>query len=30
MTLRSEQVQRISKLSDSVERSLLRCLSSSR
>jgi hypothetical protein len=28
MTLRSEQVQRISKLSDSVERSLLRCLSS--
>ncbi len=30
MTLRSEQVQRISKLADSVERSLLRCLSSSR
>lgn len=28
MTLRSEQVQRISKLADSVERSLLRCLSS--
>jgi hypothetical protein len=28
MTLRSEQVQRISKLSDAVERSLLRCLSS--
>jgi hypothetical protein len=28
MTLRSEQVQRISKLSDSVERFLLRCLSS--
>jgi hypothetical protein len=28
MTLRSEQVQRISKLSDSVERSLIRCLSS--
>lgn len=28
MTLRSEHVQRISKLSDSVERSLLRCLSS--
>jgi hypothetical protein len=28
MTLRSEQVQRIAKLSDSVERSLLRCLSS--
>jgi hypothetical protein len=28
MTLRGEQVQRISKLSDSVERSLLRCLSS--
>jgi hypothetical protein len=28
MTLRSEQVQRMSKLSDSVERSLLRCLSS--
>jgi hypothetical protein len=28
MTLRSEQVQRISKLSDSVERSLLRCLGS--
>ena len=27
MTLRSEQVQRISKLSDSVERMLLRCLS---
>jgi hypothetical protein len=27
MTLRSEQVQRISKLSDSVERFLLRCLS---
>ena len=28
MTLRAEQVQRISKLSDAVERSLLRCLSS--
>ena len=28
MALRSEQVQRISKLSDAVERSLLRCLSS--
>jgi hypothetical protein len=28
MTLRTEQVQRISKLSDAVERSLLRCLSS--
>jgi hypothetical protein len=28
MTLRSEQVQRIAKLSDSVERLLLRCLSS--
>jgi hypothetical protein len=28
MTLRSEHVQRISKLSDEVERSLLRCLSS--
>jgi hypothetical protein len=28
MTLRGEHVQRISKLSDSVERSLLRCLSS--
>jgi hypothetical protein len=28
MTLRAEHVQRISKLSDSVERSLLRCLSS--
>jgi hypothetical protein len=28
MTLRSEQVDRIAKLSDSVERSLLRCLSS--
>jgi hypothetical protein len=28
MTLRSEHVQRISKLADSVERSLLRCLSS--
>ena len=27
MTLRSEQVQRISKLSDAVERALLRCLS---
>jgi hypothetical protein len=30
MTLRSEQVQRISKLSDSVERMLLRCLSDRR